>query len=1090
MRIRSTLFFFFVFTLSLFSITSAQVQKFDVTLLDELEYAEDRVFVKFREGTSVQSMASIKETLNANMLQRYDFIDTELWQIRDISVKEAILQFHNHPDIEYIEPDLAIKLEKPVHVMEMNDGGSTGRDQTIPNDPFFNDLWGMYNTGQGGGTPGADIDATLAWNIETGDTILIAVFDSGIQYTHPDIAGNMWEGIGYDFADGNDNPWDVDGHGTHVAGTIAAVGNNGIGVTGVSWTAQLMAVKMFRNDGGSTTSYAVSGMQYAIANGAQISNHSWSVNAFIQTLFNAFSAARDAGQLAVAAAGNQNINNDTSHRYPANFNLDNIIAVAASDHQDNRASYSNYGPSTIHIAAPGGDHPPVQGMILSTYRNNGYIWMSGTSMAAPHVAGAASLVWSHYPEWDYSAVRTNILQSVDQLPQWENFVITGGRLNAYKALQVPDTIPPAPITDLEVIDAFYNTVHLRWTATGASADSGQADRYDIRYSTEPITEENFNDAVEVPNPPSPKLAGEIEDFAVENLNPNTQYYFAVKAADLWMNWSDISNVVDATTEGIPQIVLDKESFTMAIESGEIAFETLTISNPGEGRLLFVFPGAAPSGASPDLQTLYADEIFRFTDSDIGRTDYDFMIDDIHARLSVDSDTPEPFEGDYRGDVSLSAIGVIDSIYYDSGDDTADGFVGWGEPTPALYAATKFTVEDGPFFLTHIRNLYRTQTAQITLPVQIEIYAGGSNPDEGVLLTGQNFDGVTRNGMFFLIELDNPLWFEEGEVFWVVNRYQEGITHPQGFDENIPDVEGIYWYWSPGQEQWVDVGTAIPGAAYKTRALQAGYPWLLLDPVEGIVEAADAQEIDVTFDGTYLDAGLYSTTMILRSNDPDDPAIPIPVELAVDSLDMPDQVTLEYPADGGTVYIDDTGNIEIALVWKKAHPAIKHYEIEIATDAEFESVVFRFPTLTNTFLIYREVQDATTYWWRVRAGNQAGDGPFSDAWSFNTILTDVPDDDRGIPASYSLLQNYPNPFNPSTVIRYGLPERSRVTIEIYNTLGQRVETLLNSEFEAGYHDIEWYSGRVASGVYFYRIDAVSTDDPANRFVQVRSMVLVK
>jgi subtilisin family serine protease len=363
----------------------------------------------------------------------------------EMGVGAALQAMRANPNVLYAEPNYRVRAAQ------------------IPNDPRFGELWGMENVAQTGGVNDADIDASGAWDVHTGSgSMIVAVIDTGIDYTHPDLAANIWvnadeipgDGLdndgngyvddihGYDFLNRDGNPQDDNGHGTHVAGTIGAVGNNGLGVTGVNWNIRIMALKFLGADGSGTTADAIEAVAYAVANGARISNNSWGGDPYSQAMFDVIVEARDAGHLFVAAAGNGNalgigLNNDTTPFYPSGYELDNIIAVAAVDHNDNLASFSNYGAATVDLAAPGVN-------ILSTTPGGGYGTSSGTSMAAPHVAGVAALVWDAHPGWTYSEVVSQILSTVDPLPSLAGVTATGGRLNAASALGAPQPPPPPP----------------------------------------------------------------------------------------------------------------------------------------------------------------------------------------------------------------------------------------------------------------------------------------------------------------------------------------------------------------------------------------------------------------------------------------------------------------------------------------------------------------------------------------------------------------------------------------------------------------------------------------------------------------------
>jgi subtilisin-like proprotein convertase family protein len=233
--------------------------------------------------------------------------------------------------------------------------------------------------------------------------------------------------FGWDFANNDNDPMDDEGHGTHCAGTIAAQGNNGIGVTGVIWDAQIMALKFLGADGSGSTSDAVRCLNYAVANGARISNNSYGGGGFLASFQTALQNARARGHLFIAAAGNETNNNDANASFPANYNVDNVVSVAATDNRDRIASFSNFGATTVDIAAPGVN-------ILSTLPGGGYGNLSGTSMAAPHVAGAAALVWDANPALTYTQVISRLYNNADRVASLTGLVATGARLNVNRAL--------------------------------------------------------------------------------------------------------------------------------------------------------------------------------------------------------------------------------------------------------------------------------------------------------------------------------------------------------------------------------------------------------------------------------------------------------------------------------------------------------------------------------------------------------------------------------------------------------------------------------------------------------------------------------
>ena len=347
---------------------------------------------------------------------------------------------------EFVEPNFVFQLQA-----------------TAPNDPLLAHEYALNNTGStpmGASAADADMDAVEAWDITTGSAdVVVGVVDSGVDYTHPDLAANMWRNPFEVAGDGRDNdnngyvddvhginaaantgnPMDDNGHGTHVAGTIAAVGNNGTGVAGVSWNSKVMALKFLAADGSGSSADAIECLNYAVSMrnkgvNIRLTNNSWGGGGFEGALRDAIARTNTAGMLFVAAAGNGGDdgvgdNNDAYGSYPSNYDLPNVVAVAATDRFDALGGFSNYGAATVDLAAPGVD-------IASTYPGGGYVYMNGTSMAAPNVAGVAALAWSHKPTATVAEVRSALLSGVDELGTLSGKVATGGRVNALNTLRL------------------------------------------------------------------------------------------------------------------------------------------------------------------------------------------------------------------------------------------------------------------------------------------------------------------------------------------------------------------------------------------------------------------------------------------------------------------------------------------------------------------------------------------------------------------------------------------------------------------------------------------------------------------------------
>lgn len=421
-------------------------------------FSRGEILVKFKEGVSPRIKAHTHLQLGTSPIRSFPKLGVQHLSLPStMSVEEALRLYRQNPNVEYAEPNYIIY-----------------SCQLFPNDPPFDPddpdygiLWGLHNFGQTvgikSGLPGADINTPEAWEISTGgEEVVIAVIDSGVAYSHPDLASNMWtnpgedpwsdpndptagNGIdddgngkvddwrGWDFVDGNNDPMDYNGHGTHVAGTIAAMGNNGDGITGVMWRARMMPLRFLNADGMGWVSDAIYAIEYAVENGARAINASWGTTSFSQSLLSAIQLCRDEGVLVVAAAGNSAANIDISPFYPASYNLPNIISVAATDQRDNLAPFSNWGPSTVDVTAPGvtiySTRPPSRRSIGGSFPDNiesgpGEWTTEGTSQwtIVDREYQSPTHCWTDSPLGDYNNNTDSwlILPRIDLSRKWQS----------------------------------------------------------------------------------------------------------------------------------------------------------------------------------------------------------------------------------------------------------------------------------------------------------------------------------------------------------------------------------------------------------------------------------------------------------------------------------------------------------------------------------------------------------------------------------------------------------------------------------------------------------------------------------------------
>jgi subtilisin family serine protease len=501
-------------------------------------YPDSAILVRFRPEATAATMANIVDGAVIEpaipLVSGLHKIDLPAGE----SVAAAVQAYQASSFVLYAEPDYQVSLTN-----------------TFPNDPDFSKLYGLYNTGQTGGVAGADIHAPAAWDVTTGTTaVTVAVIDTGVDYTHPDLYENIWinqaeipasrlanltdvdgdglitfydlndpinqgpgkisdidgdgdinaedilapmdvdtsgndlgtggwargstqdgdtahpdDLIGWNDYNNNNKPVDAFGHGTHVAGTIGAIGNNGLGITGVNWKVQIMPLRIFADDGGLTLNDKLINMlSFAVQHGAMISNNSYDLDyGYSQAVKDAITAAGQAGHIYVVAAANNGDNIDNNPHYPASFKLDNMISVAATDDHDGLASFSNYGAQTVTLGAPGVSvysTLPTQG----SYLGQNYGYLSGTSMATPHVVGVVALVAGLHPDWSYTQIISAVTSTVDPVQSLNGKTVTGGRLNAAGAVNY---MPNAPLNHTGTAGAVALASLQYLTVTLGSVDS-------------------------------------------------------------------------------------------------------------------------------------------------------------------------------------------------------------------------------------------------------------------------------------------------------------------------------------------------------------------------------------------------------------------------------------------------------------------------------------------------------------------------------------------------------------------------------------------------------------------------------------------
>lgn len=463
---------------------SAKLMNFD------LPHIQGEVLVKVHPN-SMGKFLAMKSLLGLEVKKELNLHSGKLLLIKSQtrSASEMVVNLETLPEVQYAEPNYLYQIISPLSSFEhfLSRSQRETHSSSAPLDPLYYKLWGMSNSGanepdrNGGmstnpGVRGADIEAENAWQISTGNKkVVIAVIDTGIDYNHPDLKNNIWindreipgNGIdddqngyiddvhGWNAQRDNGNPMDGNAHGTHCSGTIGAEHNNGIGVSGVMNEVSLMAIKFLSDEGSGSLADAVEAIDYATKMNVDIMSNSWGGGGFSQALYDSISAAKDKGIIFVAAAGNDQNNNDSRPSYPASYQLENVISVASHTAQDTLSSFSNFGRRSVHVAAPGSN-------ILSTVPGGDYKVFSGTSMATPHVSGVIGLFLSENGRVPVSDLRNRLMATSEPVAAYRKTTISGGRVNAYNLLT--DTRPPRQGPDenawrIEELREVFETAH-------------------------------------------------------------------------------------------------------------------------------------------------------------------------------------------------------------------------------------------------------------------------------------------------------------------------------------------------------------------------------------------------------------------------------------------------------------------------------------------------------------------------------------------------------------------------------------------------------------------------------------------------------
>ncbi|PWJ40960.1 S8 family serine peptidase [Sediminitomix flava] len=820
------------------------------------------------------------------------------------SASEAVaaLDFNNIAEVERAE-QIYQKTNAPYQVMEMSEAAQEAENSF--DDELLGNQWHYNNTGQTEiATEGSDINAFKAWEIEAGKSnVVVAVHDNGFDVDHEDLVRNMWvneaELNGEDGVDDDGNGYidDVHGysfsydqgtlvvgdHGTHVAGTVAATNNNGVGVAGVAGGTGIgdgVRIMGLQTLGGFVSNTAAS-FVYAANNGAVISQNSWGYTrpgAYEQAVLDAiryfiaeagnFPGSPMKGGVVIFAAGNDN--NDDKY-YPGY--MEEVISVSSLGADYTRSYFSNYG-EWVDIAAPGGDMA-IDGAngVLSTWPNDKYAFIHGTSMACPHVSGVAGLVVSKFGGPNYTAedLKKQLLSSTVSIDE-KNPEFVGklgiGAIDAYLALQPDQGIAPLAVTDLVATGASVDFVTLEWTTT-TDEDDVRAFNYDVYYSTSEITAENFASASMV----STRLSadtGAVNNFKVTELVPETNYFITVVAKDRFGNPSGISNVIEAMTNAGPDIDTDA-SIAFDLTDGELkGTGSFEIRNLDEGVLEW---NASVKHKSTNIATSGVNDVFLPSEGTAT-----IIAEELPAVTSVGDDLP--------------AFEERTMSYIDFQKNQTLG-IGNGDGEKPNSGATRFYVDNtypNGFNLTDLKVRMRVPFGTTAT---IEVKKGRDIETANTVHT-QEFSGKSDYHLDWSIKLEDQVYISTYDYFWVV-------VHLPADEENliplsigrVADVDNaiLHQKFSDSNgESWADLHPllvnelGIVDGGWRMSAISKNDylgEYISLSPSEGDVLGLDTTDVAFNVNADNLINGSYTSNIRIRSNDPDEKEVVVPVTINVE-----------------------------------------------------------------------------------------------------------------------------------------------------------------------------------------------------------------
>lgn len=1080
----------------------------DILALDEQLYAENASLEKraFEVITALQNKAqntqgNLKGYLEEKSANRDVFRYESFWIANMILVEGKASVFYelmNSLEVAQMDLDAELRLDKPEIVSHNVDNV----ESVEPGLKIINadKLWQLGITGQGR---------------------LVMGVDTGVDVTHPAL-NYKWRGNSvpanqawFDPA-GSQTPNDCDGHGTHTVGTMTGRSSNSADTVGVAPDAQWIAAKTICSS--PHTSNSVAAFQWALnpdGNPSTITDmpdaigNSWfdpdvtnECSGIWKTTLDAMEAA---GIAIVFSAGNSGPGTSTITK-PKNINTDEVNAFSVANivgstylggSNDPIASSSSRGPSACggsgsllikpEVAAPGTS-------VRSSYPGGGYSSLTGTSMACPHVVGAIALLKQFAPTLTGKQIKLALYNTAKDLGvAGEDNVYGKGLIDLYAAflsLGVPDTTPPTTVTNLAAAEPQSNSLKLSWTVPSDTSNGGVVG-YKIKMASAPMNDTTaFNNGTEIVFEGAPGAAGTTDMVLVKNLTHATTYYFALRARDLWGNWSNISNNATGVTLAAPVMTATPDSIYRAMNTNQVVLDSVILSNTSSSPSTLnytvtlennTFPGGVEMTVVPGrVEVMEGKPNFKETDQ---KFEPGLSIEgqggpDAFGYKWIDSDEPNGPVYEWN-DIATTGSEVTSWIATGTFGARDEGHSG----PVTLPFGFKFygQVKNTVFISSNGVILFNAPTANIFSNAAIPNAAA---PNEYIAPFWDDLDGTSSGNVYykadgnkFTIQYNNwPRYSTSGSSLTF-----QVVLHANG---------RIMYYYKTMTSTTLNSATVGIENGTGTIGLQTAYnavyaknnhavkyaadpEWLTTNQLSGVLNQGTSASIRLEFRSEDYNPGLYSMDVKIAGNDPSRPVKIIPVRMMI-SGEVPVELTsFNVSAEGNSAKLQWVTATELNnkgfIVERKSDGSVWN-QIAVVTGKgnSTETSVYNFtdnglPVGTHSYRLIQEDFDGTKK-------------------SFNEVNVDITR-----PVDFSLGQNYPNPFNPTTAFSFSLPEKSLVVLSVYSALGELVATVVNEEKEAGYHQYQFDASALPSGTYIY---SISASYGGKTYKESKKMTLIK